>query len=86
MALIILLTAATALAMLGFILSHPKTEEDWRDQAEGLAAKTGARWKRRSEPQGLASTRAGEGIASETKMAVRTARRLLDDRAQREPR
>ena len=36
MGLIVILTAATALAMLGFILSHPKTEEDWRDQAEGL--------------------------------------------------
>ena len=36
MGLIVILTAATALAMLGFILSHPKIEEDWRDQAEGL--------------------------------------------------
>jgi hypothetical protein len=36
MGLIVILTAATALGMLGFILSHPKTEEDWRDQAEGL--------------------------------------------------
>jgi hypothetical protein len=36
MGLIVILTAATALAILGFVLSHPKTEEDWRDQAEGL--------------------------------------------------
>jgi hypothetical protein len=36
MGLIVILTAATALATLGFILSHPKIEEDWRDQAEGL--------------------------------------------------
>jgi hypothetical protein len=36
MGLIVILTAATALAMLGFILSHPKIEDDWRDQAEGL--------------------------------------------------
>ena len=36
MGLIVILTAATAPAMLGFILSHPKIEEDWRDQAEGL--------------------------------------------------
>ena len=36
MGLIIILTAATALATLGLILSHPKIEEDWRDQAEGL--------------------------------------------------
>ena len=35
MGLIAVLTAATALGMgLGFILSHPKTEEDWRGQAE----------------------------------------------------
>lgn len=36
MGLIVVLTAATALGILGFILSHPKTEEDWRGQAEGL--------------------------------------------------
>ena len=36
MGLIVILTAATALALLAFALSHPKTEEDWRDQAEGL--------------------------------------------------
>ena len=36
MGLIVILTAATALAMLGFILSHPEAEKDWRDQAEGL--------------------------------------------------
>jgi hypothetical protein len=36
MGLIVILTAATVLGMLGFILSHPKIEEDWRDQAEGL--------------------------------------------------
>jgi hypothetical protein len=36
MGLIVILTAATALGLLGFVLSHPKTEEDWRDQAEGL--------------------------------------------------
>ena len=36
MGLIVILTAATALAMLGFVLSHPKIKEDWRDQAEGL--------------------------------------------------
>jgi hypothetical protein len=36
MGLVVLLAAATALATLGFILSHPKAEEDWRDRAEGL--------------------------------------------------
>jgi hypothetical protein len=36
MGLIVILTAATALAILGFILSHPEAEKDWRDQADGL--------------------------------------------------
>ena len=36
MGLIIVLTAAAALGMLAFTLSHPRIEEDWRDQAEGL--------------------------------------------------
>ena len=36
MGLIVILTAATALAMLGFILSRPEVEKDWRDQTEGL--------------------------------------------------
>ena len=36
MGLIVILTAATALAILGFILSHPEAEKDWRGQAEGL--------------------------------------------------
>ena len=36
MGLIVILTAAAALGMLAFTLSHPKIEEDWRDQAEGL--------------------------------------------------
>ena len=36
MGLIVVLTAAAALGMLAFTLSHPKIEEDWRDQAEGL--------------------------------------------------
>ena len=36
MGLIVILTAAAALGMLAFTLSHPRIEEDWRDQAEGL--------------------------------------------------
>ena len=36
MGLIVILTAATALAVLGFILSRPEAEKDWRAQAEGL--------------------------------------------------
>jgi hypothetical protein len=36
MGLIVMLTAATALAVLGFILSRPEAEKDWRGQAEGL--------------------------------------------------
>jgi hypothetical protein len=33
---VVTLTAATALVMLGFILSRREAEKDWRDQAEGL--------------------------------------------------
>ena len=36
MGLIVILTAGAALGMLAFILSHPRTDQDWRDQAEGL--------------------------------------------------
>jgi hypothetical protein len=36
MGLIVILTVATVLALLGFILSRPDAEKDWRDQAEGL--------------------------------------------------
>ena len=53
MGLIVILTAATALALLGFILSRPEAEEDWRDQAEGLRQRLERDGRRRSEPQGL---------------------------------
>jgi hypothetical protein len=33
---VVALVAITALVMLGFILSHPEVEKDWRDQTEGL--------------------------------------------------
>jgi hypothetical protein len=33
---VVALVAVTALVMLGFILSRPEVENDWRDQAEGL--------------------------------------------------
>ena len=33
---VVALVAITALVMLGFILSRPEVEKDWRDQTEGL--------------------------------------------------
>ena len=33
---VVALVAITALVMLGFILSRPEVEKDWRDQAQGL--------------------------------------------------
>jgi hypothetical protein len=33
---VVALVAITALVMLGFILSRPEVEKDWRDQADGL--------------------------------------------------
>jgi hypothetical protein len=33
---VVVLIAVTALVMLGFILSRPEVEKDWRDQTEGL--------------------------------------------------
>ena len=33
---VVALVAITALVMLGFIVSRPEVEKDWRDQADGL--------------------------------------------------
>ena len=39
---VVAVVAVTALVMLGFILSRPEAEKDWRDQADGLRQRLAA--------------------------------------------